>query len=267
MNIESAVILGVVQGITEFVPISSSGHLILSREILGIASVNGLAFDAVLQLATSLAIFVYFRRDLTNAALYLLGKRDGKESESLATSETLLKALIVGTIPAVVLGLLLETYMETLFRTPVFVAGTLIAGAILMFGGEYFGRRNARLTTKNGWWIGFFQALALFPGMSRSGSTLAGGLFFGLTREDATRFSFMLGFPILLGSGGKKLLDLFASGGIIDFGTSLFVGSVVAFCVGLAAMHYLIQYLREHTLYVFVGYRILLAVTAIMLFI
>lgn len=230
------IILGIVQGLTEFIPVSSSGHLIVAREFLTLHG-NDLAFDAVLQLATVLAVLVYFWKDLWGL-LY-----DWKK----------LKIIILATIPAVVFGLLLEKYMETVFRNVLLVAIMLAVGSFIMLLSEYFSTKDKQLTLKNGFIIGLFQCLALIPGMSRSGMTISGGLFTGLSREEATRFSFLLSFPIILGSGLKKLLD------IPHIDASLSISFVVSFLVGLGAIHFLIKFLKNHSLRTFAWYRILLA--------
>lgn len=269
MDSVSAVILGAVQGITEFLPISSSGHLILARDFLGLESVyglSGLSFDAVLQLATSLAILIYFRHEFLRLGRSAVSVVLRKEISSYDTK--FLYALVLGTIPAVAIGLLIEDYMATVFRNAYLVGWTLLIGAGLMFLAEMVAQQNTKqneshnkdISPAKGLWIGFFQALALIPGMSRSGMTIAGGLFLGLKREDAARFGFMLGFPIIFGSGAKKLIELGGNGALADFGTALFLGALTAFVVGMTAIHYLMRYLKNHTLGVFIGYRIVLAI-------
>ena len=247
MDILNSIILGFIQGITEFLPISSSGHLILARDFLNISNINGLAFDAVLQLATTMAILVYFLKDI------LL----------MFSSKKLLSILIIATIPAVVLGLFLENFMETVFRSSELVASTLVIGALIMFFADRYNNKKTinknQLSIKKSFLIGLFQSLALIPGMSRSGMTISGGLFNGLSREEATRFSFLLAFPILFGSGIKKLLDLYNENMLVDFGTPLIFGSISAFLVGILAIHFLIKFLKTHTMKIFIIYRILLA--------
>ena len=257
MDLLDGIILGIVQGLTGFLPISSSGHLILVREVLGLQTGLGLSFDAVLQLATSLAVLAYFRADFVRlfwASVRWLQKKTIEQKDKV-----LLLALIIGTIPAVTVGLLLEGYMETTFRNAELVAWALIAGSILFFLAERFAKQDESLTVKKGLWVGLFQTLSLIPGMSRSGVTISGGLFFGLKREEAARFSFMLAFPIIFGSGMKKFLELSASGSLNEIGLSLFAGALSAFIIGVLTIHYLLKYLRNHTLGIFIVYRILLA--------
>lgn len=266
MEVLTAVILGIVQGITEFLPISSTGHLILVQELLGVSAVYGLSFDAILHLATALAVGIYFRKDFLRMAYAFLYRITGRPVPK--GDEKLLILLIIGTIPAAVLGFFLEGYMETVFRSAVLVAWTLILGALVFLFAEWVGKRymeQENLPTK--WkavWIGFFQSLALIPGMSRSGMTMSAGLIFGLTREAAARFGFMLAFPIILGSGGKKFLDLFNSGTFDANIAPIIWGSIAAFVSGLMAIHLLLQFVKNHSLTVFAVYRILLAILVLL---
>ncbi|MDP3996320.1 MAG: undecaprenyl-diphosphate phosphatase [bacterium] len=272
MTIFESVVLGVVQGLTEFIPVSSSGHLILVRELLGINGGSALAYDAVLQLFTSFAIIFYFRQDIWKAFLSIFGNEKNGNLENGSLTEDLLRnrkeskvliwSLVLGTIPAVLAGLFLEDYMATVFRQVWMVSWMLILGSVLFLLAEWFGKKRGELTVGRGFVVGLFQVLSLFPGMSRAGATISGGLFAGLTREAATRFAFLLGFPVLFGSGLKKLIEL---GGTGDITFSLIVGSVASFFVGLAAIHFLIRYLKTHTLLVFVIYRLILAVVIIIL--
>ncbi|MFA7193334.1 MAG: undecaprenyl-diphosphatase UppP [Candidatus Paceibacterota bacterium] len=265
MEIVNSVILGIVQGATEFIPVSSSGHLILAREILGMNVAYSLAFDAVLQLATTLAVLVYFRKDIFGLVknFFKFVARKNIEPKELI----LLKAVILGTIPAVVIGLFLEDSMDTLFRNSFLVAMSLIVGGLIMFFAERFSKRyaekNVDLNVKRGIGVGFFQALALIPGFSRSGMTISGGLFLGLKREEATRFAFVLAFPVLLGAGLKKLLDLGSNGVLNSIGIELFAGSLASFFVGILAIHFLVTFLKKHTMNAFVVYRFVLAIAVL----
>lgn len=260
MGIFEAITLGIVQGITEFLPISSSGHLILIRDLLGMDVVGSLAFDAVLQLATTFAVILYFSRDLwliTQTALRKLGRLPVNQRDL-----TLLYALLIGTVPAVIMGVLLESYMNTVFRSSILVAGVLVAGSLLFIYAEWMYFKTVpqnNLTRMTGFKIGLFQCLALIPGMSRSGATIAGGMLLGLSRSEAARFSFLLSIPILLGSGGKKLIDLIqAPEQAVNF-LPLLIGSAVAFATGLWAIHFLLNFIKTHTLWPFIWYRLLLA--------
>jgi undecaprenyl-diphosphatase len=259
MNIISGIILGLVQGLTEFLPISSSGHLILAREILGLQTADGLAVDAVLQLATILAVGIYFRRELVGLTL-AAGKWLMNRPTS-AEQRILLLAILIGTMPAVIFGLFLENLMDTVFRSVLLVTSALIIGSLFMLIAEVYARRRQpdELNWRKGLFIGLFQCLALIPGISRSGSTISGGLFVGLDRSTAARFSFLLSFPIIVGTGLKKLLDLSAGGELSGLGLSLPAAFLSAFFVGLIAIHFLLHFLRSHSLLIFIGYRLFLA--------
>jgi undecaprenyl-diphosphatase len=267
MTILDAIILGIVQGLTEFIPISSSGHLILVREWLHINTENGLAFDAVLQLVTACAVLLYFWKDIKRLGMAAIDFVRGYEI--LENTKLELSALAIATVPAVVFGIILESYMETIFRSVLIVAIMLIMGAALMYLAEFVAKKRGydeNLTLPKAFTIGLFQCLALVPGVSRSGATISGGLLAGLSREAATRFSFLLSFPILFGSGSKKLADILAGGMFNDI-MVLFIASAVAFVVGLGAIHLLISYLRNHSLNIFVWYRVALAILLAYVFI
>jgi len=255
MEILSAGILGAVQGLTEFIPISSTGHLILVREFLGISETYGLAFDATLHLATALAVALYFWRDIWGIVARLwkwcMGSAD-------TGAQTLLFSLILGTIPGALAGYFLEDTISLHLRGVMPVAIGLVLGSILFALAEKYAR-DGMLTARKGFVAGIFQALALLPGMSRSGSTISGSLLLGITREEAVRFSFLLSFPILFGAGIKKLLDLSNVGAVASLELQLIVGGIVAFIVGLLAIHFMVNFLKKHSLMPFVWYRILLA--------
>lgn len=272
MDFLSAIILGIVQALTEFLPISSSGHLILAREILNQNTNYGLSVDAVLQLATTFSILVYFRKEIfkiANSFIKLIFfKKDTPENRNT------IWLMIVATIPAVFLGLILENTMDTILRNPKLIIVTLILGAVIMFLAEKMILKNknsinnfSNLNKKQALKIGLFQSLALIPGMSRSGMTISGGLFSGLNREMATRFSFIIAFPVLFGSGLKKLFDLYQAGLLQSFGLEIFSGFLVSFVVGLFVIHFLICFLKKHTLKIFIWYRLVLALILLLLLI
>ena len=260
-----AILLGVVQGLTEFLPISSSGHLVLAHSLFDAVSANDLAFDAVLHLATALAVIVYFRKDI-----WLLINTVLRKLERLPVNErdmNLVTALLIGTVPAVIFGLLLESYMETIFRSPLLVAGVLVAGSFLLMVAEWFYLNRPReesINLSKGFKIGLFQSLALVPGVSRSGASIAGGMLLGLSRVEATRFAFLLAVPVILGAGSKKFLELMNASESVALG-AVAAGAVTAFVVGLMAIHFMLRFLRTHTLWPFIWYRIILAAFVIFL--
>jgi undecaprenyl-diphosphatase len=253
MNLIFTIILGAVQGITEFLPISSSGHLILFRSFLNFEGNYGLAVDAVLQLATTFAILIYFHKDI-----FEITKNFFKKSEKVKNEITVNK-IIIASIPVVVVGLLIEGYMDTIFRNYLLVAGTLIVGSIIMLVAEKLYKNKNNLNLKNSLIIGLFQVLSLIPGMSRSGMTISGALFSGISRETATKFSFIVAFPVLFGSGLKKLLDLYQDGYLFENFTELFLGASAAFFVGLMAIHFLVRFLKNNKMNIFAYYRIFIA--------
>ncbi|MFA5934522.1 MAG: undecaprenyl-diphosphatase UppP [Candidatus Paceibacterota bacterium] len=263
MNIFDSIILGIVQGLTEFLPISSSGHLIIFRDILGWHTSSDLSFDAILQLATALAIIVYFWKDifkLIRSFLNLITKKKTDEED-----KTIILAIIIGTVPAIIAGIFLEKYMETIFRSSLLVAFVLIVGSLVMYLAEKFSTQNEDLTIKKGFYIGLFQCLALVPGFSRSGATISGGLFSGLDRGNAARFSFLLSIPIILGAGLKKVYEIWLSGQLSSDWITLLVGALTAFIVGLFAIKFLMNFLKKYSLKVFIYYRLILAILIIIL--
>jgi undecaprenyl-diphosphatase len=267
MTIIQSVVLGVIQGLTEFLPISSTGHLILARTLFNIENTNALAFDAILHLATATAVVVYFRKDLwvlAQAMLRKLGRLPVNERD-----EVLVYALLAGTVPAVILGLSLEKLMESVFRSPLLVAGVLLLGSILFMYAEWayvHKPRRPAMTVGKGLKIGFFQSLALIPGMSRSGASICGGMLLGFTRSEAARFSFLLAIPVILGAGAKKLLELIESDVPVDWFT-VGVGATASFVTGIIAIHFMLSFVKKHTLWPFIWYRIILACFVIFVFV
>lgn len=263
MDFVSAVVLGLVQGIAEFLPISSSGHLILVREVLVVNDVNQLAMDAILHLATTLAVLVYFWRDvwtLVQTGMRKLGKLPVNEKDL-----TLLYALLVGTVPAVILGLILEPVFDKYLNSVLVVAIVLFLGAIFFMYAEwryYLSPPYGQLTVRRGFLIGLFQALALIPGLSRSGATLAGGMLLGLSRYESARFSFLLAIPITLGLGMKKLLDLIVFEGQADW-TMIALGAGISFVIALVVIHFFLAFIRRYSLWPFIWYSIILSLLVI----
>ncbi|MFZ2621259.1 MAG: undecaprenyl-diphosphatase UppP [Minisyncoccia bacterium] len=259
-----AIVLGFVQGATEFIPVSSSGHLIIARQILGENSTGELAFDAILQLATTLAVLVYFRKDIREIFFNFWKIISGQVVNQ--KEKILIWSIVLGTLPAVIFGLLLESKMETVFRNTHLVALTLVLGSILFWFAQKVAKQNKELSLGRGIVIGFFQCLALVPGISRSGATISGGFIADLKKEDIVRFSFLLSIPILLGTGLKKLLEVRHELFSTSLGTSLLLGSVVAFITGFFAIDFLIKYLKNHDLDIFILYRIALSIAIFLLF-
>lgn len=259
MSFLEAIILGSLQGFTEFLPISSTGHLILARTLFSIDTSYALAFDALLHLATVLAVVVYFKNDiwvLTQVALRKLSRLPVNRKD-----EVMLYALLVATVPAVVFGLFLESYMESTFRSPLLVAAVLVIGSVLFMYAEWTQLNKPRthdMSVAKGLKIGFFQVLALLPGMSRSGATISGGMILGLTRVEAARFAFLMAIPVITGAGCKKLLELITSDEVVAW-TAVGIGATASFLTGLLAIHFMLNFVKKHTLWPFIWYRLILA--------
>lgn len=263
-----ALVIGIVQGLTEFLPISSSGHLILVPHLLGWTDpfINSLAFSVMLHLGTLAALLAYFWRDwarLVPAGLAALRDRSfgGDPDRRMAW-------LIAATLPpAVVLGVLLSDFFEQKVREPVLVAVMLVVGAGILWLADRLGRRTdaiERLGFPGAIAIGFAQAVALVPGISRSGISISAGLALGLRREAATRFSFLMATPVIAGAGLFELKKLVAGEVVTDVSVSaIVIGFVAAAVSGLAAIHVLLRFVRNHPMTVFVAYRLLLAALVI----
>ncbi|HWA97497.1 MAG TPA: undecaprenyl-diphosphatase UppP [Pirellulales bacterium] len=263
-----AIVLGIVQGLTEFLPISSTAHLRIVPALLGWSD-PGAAFSAVIQCGTLAAVVAYFWRELIAVVRgTLLGIAHGRPFETFEAR--LGWMMVVGTLPIVVLGLLLKDLIETELRSLYVIAGALAGLAVVLMIAEQIHRRRAQAgdegrrldeaTWTDGLVVGFAQALALVPGSSRSGVTIMGGLFRGLSREAAARFSFLLSMPAVFAAGMYQLLKerhaLLASA---DAARDLIVATVVAGIVGYAAVAFLLHYLRRHSTYLFIIYRLALA--------
>jgi undecaprenyl-diphosphatase len=256
MGLLRAAVLGLVQGITEFLPISSTAHLRITPELFGWQD-PGAAFDAIIQLGTVAAVLVYFRRDIVQLlAAWVEGIR---RRELLGTTESRLAwFVLIGTVPVVVLGFLFKHAIETSLRSLYVVAGSMIALALLLAAAEWKARHARRLEDmnwKDGWIIGLWQAVALIPGSSRSGTTLTGGLWRGLRREDAARYSFLLSIPATTAAGIFELRHLRHASTPFT-GAELLIAAAVAFVAGMAAIGGLLRYLRTRTTFVFVVYRL-----------
>jgi undecaprenyl-diphosphatase len=263
MSLLVAAVLGVVQALTEFLPVSSTAHLLVFGELFGqsLSDARFRAFVAIIQTGTTLAVIVYFRGELWRlAGAALSGLARGRP---LASPEARLAWLIVlGTIPAAVAGKLLEHRIEALGN--VVIACSLVAWGLILLAAERFAshrRTISDVALGDALAIGAGQALALVPGTSRSGATISTGMALGLRREDAARFSFLLSVPITLGAGLYKLKKMLpALSGNPDWTSATILGTVVALVAGYVVIGWLLAYLRTRTTYVFVAWRILAGV-------
>ena len=254
-----AALLGVIQGLTEFLAVSSSAHLILARAFFGWdAEAFGLAFDVACHVGTLVAVLVFFRDDIAAMAASL----PGILSRNSTPPARLARLIVIGTIPAVAAGLLFEDVIESSLRTPIVTVATLSVVALLFFWVERAGakrRAHDSLTPAEAFLVGVAQAAALIPGVSRSGSTIVAAMAFGLRRDEAARFTFLLGIPAILGAAVMEGAGLFRTGLSRPEAELFLVGMVTSALVGYFTVKYFIRYLAGHSLAAFAWYRLLLA--------
>jgi len=253
------VVLALLQGLTEFLPISSSAHLRIASGVF-FGNDPGAAFTAVSQIGTEAAVIIYFARDLWN--LIVTWFRGLRDPEVRATDEYRLAWLvIIGSVPIAVLGVLFKDSIEGAARNLWLVATTLIVFGLLLGLAERFGKQvkpMEKVTVRDGILLGFAQAMALVPGVSRSGGTITAGLFLGLTRPAIVRYSFVLAIPSVFGAGLFQLKDIGAGDG--PSVVQMVVAVLIAGVVGYAVIAWLLRFVQNNTVYVFVAYRIALGV-------
>lgn len=264
MNWIEAIILGIVQGLTEFLPISSSAHLRVVGEFLPGAADPGAAFTAITQIGTELAVLLYFWRDITRIITQWCRAIVGKVPHS-DPDVRMGWLIIIGSIPIAVLGLLFEDYIDTTFRSLWLVATMLIVFGVILAMADTWGRQIkpiTRLSWRDGILYGLAQALALIPGVSRSGGTITMGLALGYTRKAAARYAFLLAVPAVFASGFYKLAQSIAEpdpNAAYGMGET-FIATVVAFVIGYAVIAWLMRFITNNSFKIFVWYRILLGV-------
>lgn len=258
MTILHAIILGIIQGLTEFLPISSSAHLVIAPYLFGWVFPEDqiFVFDVLVQMGTLVAVIVFFWKDLIYITVgFFKGIISKKPFE---TNEARMGwFIILASIPGGLAGVLIKPYVEAAFNSPVAVGVLLIGTAILLLAGELIGKRERSLTSIT--WldallIGIGQAVSIFPGISRSGSTISVGLMRGLRRQDAARFSFLMSIPIMLAAGLYSMLDLKDVAGLTTFLPVILVGVVVAAIVGYLSIRWLLNFLNSRSLSAFATY-------------
>lgn len=248
MSILTSGLLGALQGLTEFIPISSSGHLIVFRELFHIEFQNDLAFDVALHFGTLIALLIVFRQSLVKLAIDFFRRRS-----------PLPMILLVGTIPIIIFGVFFEQFLEASVRDIRVVLFSLVAVGILMVIIDHWSKESrslSDLSLKDGIMIGIAQAFALIPGTSRSGITIITGLFLSLKRKDAAEFSFLLAIPAVLASAGKVSFDLWQANAPIPSG-QFFIGMISSAAVGIFCLRFFLHYLKSHSLALFGWYRII----------
>lgn len=258
MTFPQAFILGIIQGLTEFIPVSSTAHLLIGQVLLGIPSNDMIfSFNVIIQLGTVLAMLLFFWKDLFHIVRsFFLGIWHRKPFE---THDALVGWLIiVATIPALVVGFLVRDYVDEIFHNAILIAGIrLLMSAALLAVVERIGRHERSLETAtwtDAFVVGLFQILSIFPGASRSGSTIAGGIVRGFDRPSAARFAFLMSAPILTAAGAYETLNVIQMPGTADFLPFLAVGFVTAGIVGWFSIKWLLGFLRTNSLYIFAGY-------------
>ena len=260
MTILHAFLLGIIQGLTEFIPVSSTAHLLIGQKLLGIPSSDAMfSFLVLVQIGTIVSLFVYFWKDLVSILMDTVKNLGGlRDFNSLPANAKMGWYIVIATIPALLAGLLLKDAVEALFRLPLLEAAIrLLAAAILLTLAEWLTKKDRDLDSMT--WldalvIGLFQIIAVFPGASRSGSTISGGMFRGLDRPSAARFAFLMSVPVMLAAGAYEMLDVVHMPGLSEFLPVMAVGFITAAIVGWFAVRWLLQYLAHHSLYVFSSY-------------
>jgi undecaprenyl-diphosphatase len=260
MNFFHAFLLGILQGLTEFIPVSSTAHLLIAQHFLGLpADDAAFAFSVLVQLGTLLSLIIFFWKDLTAILMDTLKNLGGLGNfKSLPENAKMGWYIVLATIPALVAGVLLKKYVEQLFGVPLVEAAIrLFAAAILLTLAEYFGKRVRKLDSMT--WVdalivGLMQVIAVFPGASRSGTTISGGMFRGFDRSSAARFAFLMSVPVMLAAGAYEALDLRKIAHLGSFLPLLAIGFITAAIVGWLAIRWLMGYLNKNSLYVFAAY-------------
>ena len=264
MILSSAIFLGVLQGLTEFLPISSSGHLVLVELLLGIKEA-GLAFDVFLHMGTLVGVLVYFRRDIFLMVTALV--RPNVLGDEAGFQRRLALYICLGTIPAAVAGIFLKHMVETVFRSPYIIACTLAGAGLLLLVADMAGKhmrdvKSVRWT--DALFIGVLQVFALIPGVSRSGITMTAGLMMGLNRMSAARYSFLLSVPVIFGAGILNLPDIITQGTVTGQTGFYLSGFAAAAISGYLVIAFLLRFVQTHSFAVFAYYRFLLAVVVLL---
>jgi undecaprenyl-diphosphatase len=244
MTVLQAIIMGAIQGLTEFLPISSSGHLVIGERLLGLKT-PGVTFEIWLHLGTLIAVLIYFWPRIISLIQSLWSGRQG------ASGRTTIWALIVGTLPAVIVGFTLKSAIETAFASPRFAAAMLIITGLILLSTLLSKNKGFLVSPLRALIIGIAQAVAILPGISRSGSTISAAMLIGVDPPKAAEFSFLLSIPAI---AGAFLLDaLSAEGGLFPAGdiAGYLTGAVVAFLLGLLSIHYLLKIIRKGNFYLF----------------
>jgi undecaprenyl-diphosphatase len=259
VNLLHALLLGIVEGLSEFIPVSSTAHMLIVQKLFNIPSSEGMfAFLVLVQIGPLVALIIYFWKDLWSLVIAFFARPFSTPLNRLAWY------IIIATIPALLAGVLLKNSIESLFQNPLLEAAIrLSASAILLFLAEWLGKRARKmeqLTWLDGLIVGLFQVLAVFPGSSRSGSTISGGMLRNLDRPSATRFAFLMSAPVMLAAGAYESLSVVKTHAFSGILAPLALGFIVAGFIGWLSIRWLINYVSGHSLYVFSAYCAIVAV-------
>ncbi len=253
MTFLQSFLLGIIEGLTEFVPVSSTAHLLIAQTLFGIPADNAMfSFLVIVQLGTLISLFAFYWKNLISIARALVDFRHASPERDLGIY------IIVATIPALLAGYLLKNIIENLFKDPLLEASVrLLSAAVLLALAEWLTKKSRKLDSMT--WldaliVGLFQIVAVFPGASRSGATISGGMFRGFDRPAAARFAFLISVPVILAAGGYQMLDVLKLPNLSQFLPLLAVGFVTAAIVGWFAIRWLLVFLQRHSLYAFAGY-------------
>ena len=271
MSIFKAIVLGILQGLGEFLPISSTAHLILAPWFFGWSD-PGLSFDVALHVGTLIAVLVYFYKDwlsiISNFQFPISNKilnPKSKFSEEIKYPKSMLLLIIIASIPGAIFGMLFDSKAEAAFRNPLLIAFTLgVVGLILFLVDKYAAHRKelGKMTKLDAFWIGLSQAVAIIPGVSRSGATMTTGLFLGLSRQQAARFSFLLSTPIIFGAAIVKVPHLLKAG----INTPILFGILASAITGYFAIKYMLRFIQKVGYAPFFWYRLALAVVVVIVY-
>lgn len=253
MTILHAILLGILQGLTEFIPVSSTAHLLIAQKLLGLPADDAMfSFLIIVQLGTLVSLFAFYWKDLLSIAQATLHATRSTPERNLGFY------IIIATIPALIAGYLLKDAVEALFKQPMLEASIrLLTAAALLTLAEWLTKKDRKLdsmTWLDALFIGIMQVIAVFPGASRSGTTIAGGMFRGLDRPAAARFAFLMSVPVMLAAGAYEMLDVIQMPNLGAFLPLLAAGFIAAAIVGWFAIKWLIGYLGKHSLYIFAVY-------------
>jgi undecaprenyl-diphosphatase len=266
MNIFHAFLLGIIQGLTEFIPVSSTAHLLIAQHFMGLDpnDVALFSFSVLVQLGTLVSLFIFYWKDLLGLVRAFFARPFSTAENKLAWY------IIIATIPALIFGYVLKDAVEAIFKNPLLEGAIrLLTAAVLLSFAEWLTKKNRTLesmTWLDALFIGIMQVLAIFPGASRSGTTISGGMFRGFDRPSAARFAFLMSVPVMLAAGGYQTLDVIKLPSLSQFLPLLAVGFVTAAVVGWFAIKWLIDYLSRHSLYVFAAYCAVVGIACLIIY-